>query len=115
MAKENRTRAGVPDGARLVVEHITGMVEDFCRAELTEEYAVLGRKLTEKLARKRPSPLLGGWPRVDGIFLRKEDARNLCRRRAGISQCGHSVQNPYSDFRNFLHALQIIKRAQPLA
>ncbi len=64
MAKESRTRAGIPDGARLVVENIARMVEDFCRAELTEEYAALGRKLTEKLARKRPSPLLGGRPEV---------------------------------------------------
>ena len=40
------------------VEVILGMVETFCRGHLNEEYAMLCRKLTEKLARKRPSPLL---------------------------------------------------------
>lgn len=64
MAKEKPKRAGIPDGVRLVFENIVDMVEEFCREELTEEYAVLCRKLTEKLARKRPSPLLGGRPEV---------------------------------------------------
>ncbi len=41
---------------------IVGMIDDFCRDRLNEEYAVLCRKLAEKLARKRPSPLLSGKP-----------------------------------------------------
>ena len=40
-----------------------GLVEGFCRQHLNDEYAALCRKLTEKLARKRPSPLLSGKPR----------------------------------------------------
>lgn len=44
------------------VEAITGLVEAFCREHLNEEYAALCRKLTEKLARKRPSPLMSGKP-----------------------------------------------------
>lgn len=44
------------------VEAITGLVEAFCREHLNEEYAALCRKLTEKLARKRPSPLVSGKP-----------------------------------------------------
>jgi hypothetical protein len=38
------------------------LVERFCREHLTDEYADLCRKLAEKLARKRPSPLLSGNP-----------------------------------------------------
>jgi hypothetical protein len=44
------------------IQAITGMIDDFCRQHLNEEYAVLCRKLAEKLARKRPSPLVGGRP-----------------------------------------------------
>ncbi len=36
------------------------MIDQFCREHLNDEYAVLSRKLAEKLARKRPSPLLSG-------------------------------------------------------
>src|SRR3954453_15940383 len=39
-----------------------GLIDQFCREHLNEEYAVLCRKLAEKLARKRPSPLLHGSP-----------------------------------------------------
>jgi hypothetical protein len=41
---------------------IRDMVESFCREHLNEEYAALCRKLTDKLARKRPSPLVRGRP-----------------------------------------------------
>ena len=41
---------------------IVGLIEQFCRDHLNEEYAGLCRKLAEKLARKRPSPLGGGKP-----------------------------------------------------
>ena len=43
---------------------IIGMIEQFCREHLNDEYAELCRKLAEKLARKRPSPLLSGKPNV---------------------------------------------------
>ena len=43
-------------------EVILGMIDQFCRDHLNDEYATLCRKLTEKLARKRPSPLLSGKP-----------------------------------------------------
>lgn len=54
-----------PDSAEAgqqAVEEIAGLVEAFCREHLNEEYAALCRKLTDKLARKRPSPLLSGKP-----------------------------------------------------
>jgi Domain of unknown function (DUF6398) len=41
---------------------IIGFLDQFCKEHLNEEYAVLCRKLAEKLARKRPSPLLQGSP-----------------------------------------------------
>jgi hypothetical protein len=45
-----------------VLKVIVGMIEQLCKEHLNEEYAVLCRKLAEKLARKRPSPLLSGSP-----------------------------------------------------
>lgn len=43
-------------------EEIAVLVDAFCREHLNEEYADLCRELTEKLARKRPSPLVSGRP-----------------------------------------------------
>ena len=45
-----------------VLQGIVTLINQFCREHLNEEYAVLCRKLAEKLARKRPSPLLQGRP-----------------------------------------------------
>ncbi len=45
-----------------VLRVVTELVERFCHEHLTDEYADLCRKLAEKLARKRPSPLLSGNP-----------------------------------------------------
>jgi hypothetical protein len=45
-----------------VVDVIINLIDQFCQEYLNEEYAVLCRKLAEKLARKRPSPLLHGSP-----------------------------------------------------
>jgi len=42
------------------VDEIAGLVDAFCREHLNEEYAELCRRLTEKLARKRPSPVVSG-------------------------------------------------------
>ena len=44
------------------IDEIAGLVDAFCREHLNDEYAELCRRLTEKLARKRPSPLLSGKP-----------------------------------------------------
>jgi hypothetical protein len=40
------------------------MTDSFCRERLNEEYAVLCRKLAEKLSRKRPTPLSRGTPKA---------------------------------------------------
>jgi len=50
------------DDVKETVEVIVGMTDQFCEKHLNEEYAALCRTLTEKLARKRPSPLLRGKP-----------------------------------------------------
>jgi hypothetical protein len=41
---------------------IVGLINAFCKTHLNEEYAVLCRKLAEKLSRKRPSPIIRGNP-----------------------------------------------------
>ena len=45
-----------------VLATIIDMIDQFCREHLNEEYADLCRRLTDKLARKRPSPLVSGKP-----------------------------------------------------
>ncbi len=61
MAKRKATSKS-PGEVGPVLELIVAMTDQFCREKLNEEYALLCRRLAEKLARKRPSPLLGGKP-----------------------------------------------------
>jgi hypothetical protein len=61
MPKQKPTNAALPDQA---ITEIIGLVDAFCQEHLNAEYADLCRKLTEKLARKRPSPLLSGKPQT---------------------------------------------------
>jgi hypothetical protein len=46
--------------AQEVLEQVVVMTDTFCQTHLNEEYMALCRKLAEKLAAKRPSPLLRG-------------------------------------------------------
>ena len=62
MAKRKATSGGIADEVQPVFEEIAGLVDAFCRDHLNEEYAHVCRSLTEKLARKRPSPLVSGKP-----------------------------------------------------
>ncbi|MBL8816481.1 MAG: hypothetical protein JNL58_10660 [Planctomyces sp.] len=59
MAKRKSSQEGAGYQA---IEEIFGLVDAFCREHLNEEYGELCRLLTEKLARKRPSPLVSGKP-----------------------------------------------------
>jgi hypothetical protein len=54
----------VPVAVRPMVEEITAVTDEFCAEHLDEEYARLCRRLTAKLARKRPSPLVRGERRI---------------------------------------------------
>jgi hypothetical protein len=69
------------------VEEIAGLVDAFCREHLNEEYAMLCRKLTEKLARKRPSPLLSGTPNAW--------AAGIVRTIGMVNFLGDKSQKPY--------------------
>jgi Domain of unknown function (DUF6398) len=62
MARRKSPGIGKADDAKPAFEEIAGLVDAFCREHLNEEYADLCRLLAEKLARKRPSPLVGGKP-----------------------------------------------------
>jgi Domain of unknown function (DUF6398) len=52
----------VPATARPAYDAIVDLTDGFCREHLNGEYEALCRKLAGALARKRPSPLLGGKP-----------------------------------------------------
>ena len=61
MSKSKETkRPKVPAGLEDKFSEIVNYIEACCRAHLNEEYEALAVKLTAKLARKRPSPLVSG-------------------------------------------------------
>ncbi len=62
MAKRKRPGVGIAEEVQPAFEEIAGLVDAFCHDHLNEEYAVLCRRLAEKLARKRPSPLVSSKP-----------------------------------------------------
>ena len=57
-----RRKATANGDVASVIKTIVAMIDEFCQNRLNNEYAVLCRKLAEKLARKRPSPLFSGKP-----------------------------------------------------
>jgi len=54
----------VPKALRPRFDEICALTDRFCAERLDAEYAELCRKLVAKLARKRPSPLERGDPRI---------------------------------------------------
>ena len=66
---------------------VVGLIDQFCKEHLNEEYAVLCRKLAEKLARKRPSPLLQGSPNAW--------ASGIVRAVGGVNFLHDKTQTPY--------------------
>lgn len=54
----------IPAAVRPAAEEIVAITDEVCIQHLDTEYAELCRKLTGKLARKRPSPLLRGQRRI---------------------------------------------------
>ena len=50
----------VPKKMQEKFDVITQLTDDFCKEHLNDEYAQVCRKMTAKLARKRPSPLANG-------------------------------------------------------
>ena len=61
-ATESQPTTASPEEVTMKLEVIVGMTDQFCRDHLNDEYLTLCRELAEKLARKRPSPLLRGKP-----------------------------------------------------
>ncbi|MFG2037894.1 DUF6398 domain-containing protein [Dactylosporangium sp. NPDC048998] len=64
MTGQNRTTNSVPSAMRQVFDEIVTATDAFCLRHLDEEYAALCAKLSAKLARKRPSPLVRGDRRI---------------------------------------------------
>ena len=69
------------------VQVVIGLIDQFCKEHLNEEYAVLCRKLAEKLGRKRPSPLLQGSPNAW--------ASGIVRAVGGVNFLHDKSQTPY--------------------
>lgn len=66
---------------------VIGLIDQFCQEHLNEEYAVLCRKLAEKLGRKRPTPLLHGSPNAW--------ASGIVRAVGGVNFLHDKSQTPY--------------------
>ena len=66
---------------------VIGLIDQFCKEHLNEEYAVLCRKLAERLGRKRPSPLLHGSPNAW--------ASGIVRAVGGVNFLHDKSQTPY--------------------
>ncbi len=69
------------------VQVVISLIDQFCKEHLNEEYAVLCRKLAEKLGRKRPSPLLQGSPNAW--------ASGIVRAVGGVNFLHDKSQTPY--------------------
>ncbi|MHB1426915.1 MAG: DUF6398 domain-containing protein [Gemmataceae bacterium] len=69
------------------VQVVIGLIDQFCKEHLNDEYAVLCRKLAEKLGRKRPSPLLHGSPNAW--------ASGIVRAVGGVNFLHDKSQTPY--------------------
>ena len=69
------------------LEIVIGLIDQFCKEHLNEEYTVLCRKLAEKLGRKRPSPLLHGSPNAW--------ASGIVRAVGGVNFLHDKSQTPY--------------------
>ena len=54
----------VPESMREFYDPIVQITDEVCAKHLTAEYATLARQLAAALARKRPSPIARGKPRV---------------------------------------------------
>jgi Domain of unknown function (DUF6398) len=58
MPEQNSER--VPQALRSIYDEVVAITDAVSAAHLNEEYAALARQMAAALARKRPSPLLGG-------------------------------------------------------
>lgn len=52
----------VPKAMQPLFDAVSGLIEQFCRSHLNEEYSLVSRELAAALCRKRPSPLEKGKP-----------------------------------------------------
>jgi hypothetical protein len=82
---------------------IMDLIDPFCKTHLNDEYAVLCRKLAEKLARKRPSPLLNGSS--------KAWASGIVRAVGGANFLHDKSQTPYMRATDIDHYLGVSQSA----
>jgi hypothetical protein len=61
-SQANRLR--IPNAMRATADEVIAITDAFCEQLLDQEYAELCRRLAARLARKRPSPLTRGRPKI---------------------------------------------------
>jgi len=93
------SREDKSDSLRIII----GLIDQFCKEHLNEEYAVLCRKLAEKLGRKRPSPLIHGSPNAW--------ASGIVRAIGGVNFLHDKTQTPYMRSSDIDHYLRTSRSA----
>ncbi len=63
MARKTKSET-VPEAMKSRYDEIVALMDAFCEGNLNAEYAQVCRQMAATLARKRPSPLLGGKPKT---------------------------------------------------
>ena len=63
MARKTKSET-VPEAMKSRYDEIVALTDAFCEEHLNAEYAQVCRQMAATLARKRPSPLLGGRPKT---------------------------------------------------
>lgn len=63
MARKTKSET-VPEAMKSRYDEIVALIDVFCEEHLNAEYAQVCRQMAATLARKRPSPLLGGRPKT---------------------------------------------------
>jgi hypothetical protein len=113
----------VPQKMRPIYEEVTRLTDAFCKAHLTDEYALMCRKLAAALCRKRPSPVVQGRPQtwacaiaytvgaVNFLFDKTQTphmtASELCK-KGGVGQSTVSARS--TQIRNALKMIQLDPR-----
>lgn len=94
---KSRLETSPKEASAAALATITGLIDQFCHEHLNDEYASVCRKLAEKLARKRPSPLIHGSPNAW--------ASGIVRAVGGANFLHDKSQTPYlraSDIDHYL-------------
>jgi hypothetical protein len=119
-SQRSRSSSPLPSSTRQHAEEIAALTDRFCSEHLDAEYGALCRKMSDKLARKRPSPLLRGKVSIwAGAVLYAVGSVNFLfdpqqRRHLSASQLSTLTGIPQSTLANKARIIRELLRIVPL-